>query len=71
MPAHPQVRLLAATVSLLNALNHDRTRFGALIGSAVPDGWPEFPEAIGFALEQLQQGRGEGAEEQNSHRSPA
>ncbi|MEA4943988.1 MAG: hypothetical protein VB080_06055 [Propionicimonas sp.] len=60
MPAHPQVRLLAATVSLLNVLDHDRTRFGALIGSAVPDGWPEFPEAIGFALEQLQQGRGEG-----------
>ena len=35
---------------LLNALNDDRTQFGELIGSPVPDGWPEFPEAIGFTL---------------------
>ena len=32
----------------------DRARFGELIGSPVPDGWPEFPEAIGFTLEHLQ-----------------
>ena len=50
----PQVRLVPATVPLLNALNEDRTRFSALIGSPVPDGWPEFPEAIGFTLEHLQ-----------------
>ena len=25
-----------------------------MIGSPVPDGWPEFPEAIGFTLEHLQ-----------------
>jgi [ribosomal protein S5]-alanine N-acetyltransferase len=51
--AHPQVRLIPATVPLLDALNDDRARFGELIGSAVPEGWPEFPEAIGFTLEHL------------------
>jgi ribosomal-protein-alanine N-acetyltransferase len=53
MSFRPQVRLLAATEPLLNALNDNRTRFGELIGSPVPDGWPEFPEAIGFTLEHL------------------
>ena len=38
---------------LLAALNQDRARFGELIGSPVPDGWPEFPEAIGFTLDHL------------------
>jgi RimJ/RimL family protein N-acetyltransferase len=41
-------------VPLLHALNDDRSLFGELIGSPVPDGWPEFPEAIGFTLEHLQ-----------------
>jgi len=50
----PQVRLVPATVPLLRALQADRARFGELIGSAVPDGWPEFPEAIAFTLEHLQ-----------------
>lgn len=54
MSSHPQVRLVSATVLLLNALNKDRTLFCELIGSPVPDGWPEFPEAIGFTLEHLQ-----------------
>jgi len=53
MSVHPQVRLVPATVALLNALNEDRTVFGELIGSSVPDGWPEFPEAIGFTLDRL------------------
>ena len=53
MSSRPQVRLVPATVPLLDALNDDRTRFGELIGSTVPDGWPEFPEAIGFTLEHL------------------
>ena len=55
MPDRPPVRLVPATVPLLNALNEDRTLFGALIGSPVPDGWPAFPEAIGFTLKYLQQ----------------
>jgi len=54
MSSQPQVSLVAATEPLLNALNDSRTLFGELIGSSVPDGWPEFPEAIGFALERLQ-----------------
>ena len=53
MSFHPQVRLVAATVPLLNALKDDRTLFSELVGSSVPDGWPEFPEAIGFTLEHL------------------
>ena len=53
MSLHPQVRLVPATVPLLDALNDDPSRFGELIGSSVPDGWPEFPEAIGFTLDQL------------------
>ena len=53
MSTQPQVRLLAASEPLLSALTDSRGRFGELIGSAVPDGWPEFPEAIGFTLERL------------------
>jgi RimJ/RimL family protein N-acetyltransferase len=53
MTSRPQVRLLAATVPLLNALNEDRSLFAELVGSPVPNGWPEFPEAIGFTLEHL------------------
>jgi RimJ/RimL family protein N-acetyltransferase len=48
-----RVRLVSATLPLLNALNEDRALFSELIGSPVPDGWPEFPEAIGFTLEHL------------------
>ena len=53
MTSDPQVRLVPTTVRLLTALTDDRTRFGELIGSAAPDGWPEFPEAIGFTLGHL------------------
>ena len=54
MSLQPRVRLVPATVPLLNALNEDRSLFSEMIGSPVPDGWPEFPEAIGFTLEHLQ-----------------
>ena len=54
MSCDPQVRLVPATVPLLNALNEDRILFCELIGSPVPRGWPEFPEAIGFTLQHLQ-----------------
>ena len=53
MVSHPRVRLVPATVQLLTALNEDRARFGELIGSPAPDGWPEFPEAIDSTLEHL------------------
>ena len=54
MVYRPQVGLVSATVPLLNALNEDRSVFGELMGSPVPDGWPEFPEAISFTREHLQ-----------------
>jgi [ribosomal protein S5]-alanine N-acetyltransferase len=54
MSLEPRVRLVPATVPLLNALNDDRALFGELMGSPVPDAWPEFPEAIAFTLEHLQ-----------------
>jgi ribosomal-protein-alanine N-acetyltransferase len=54
MSSRPQVVLVPATVPLLTALEEDRTLFRELVGSPVPDGWPEFPEAIGFTLEHLQ-----------------
>jgi RimJ/RimL family protein N-acetyltransferase len=50
------VRLVPATVPLLRALRDDPARFSESIGSPVPDGWPEFPEAIGFTLEHLERG---------------
>jgi RimJ/RimL family protein N-acetyltransferase len=53
MVSRPQVRLLAATEELLSALKGDRALFSELVGSPVPDGWPEFPEAIDFTLEHL------------------
>jgi [ribosomal protein S5]-alanine N-acetyltransferase len=54
MSSDPQVRLVPATVRLLNALKDDPARLAELIGSPVPDGWPEFPEAIGFTLAHLE-----------------
>lgn len=54
MSVHPQIRLVAATVPLLKALNDDHSLFRELVGSPVPSGWPEFPEAIAFTLEHLQ-----------------
>lgn len=53
MPHRPQVRLVPATIPLLTALREDRARFGVLIGSTAPEGWPEFPEAVDFTLEHL------------------
>ena len=50
----PEVRLVAATVPLLEALTTDPATFSEMIGSPVPDGWPEFPEAIPSTLDFLQ-----------------
>ena len=54
MARYQQVRLVAATVPLLETLNDDPALFGELVGSPVPRGWPEFPEAVTFTLEHLQ-----------------
>jgi [ribosomal protein S5]-alanine N-acetyltransferase len=53
MPTRPRIRLVPATVPLLTALQEDPARFAELIGSPVPAGWPEFPEAVPFTLEHL------------------
>jgi RimJ/RimL family protein N-acetyltransferase len=54
------MRLLPATIEHLVALQSDPSAFGRLIGSAVPDGWPEFPESIGFTLDRLREHPDEG-----------
>jgi [ribosomal protein S5]-alanine N-acetyltransferase len=54
------MRLLPATVEHLVALQSDSTAFGRLIGSPVPDGWPEFPESIVFTLDRLREQPDEG-----------
>lgn len=55
MVATPRVRLVAATLPLLQALRDEPEGFAALIGSPVPDGWPEFPEAIDFTRARLRE----------------
>ena len=54
------MRLLPATLEHLLALQTDPTAFGRLIGSPVPEGWPEFPESIGFTLDRLREHPDEG-----------
>jgi RimJ/RimL family protein N-acetyltransferase len=56
MSSAPQVRLVTATEPLLQALDADRARFGEMMGSPAPDGWPEFPESIAFTLDRLRRG---------------
>ncbi len=50
-----EVVLLPATVEHLVALQSDPTAFGCLIGSAVPGGWPQFPESVEFTLARLRE----------------
>ncbi|ULE35579.1 N-acetyltransferase [Mycobacterium sp. IDR2000157661] len=45
--------MVPATVEYLQALQSDPAGFGLLIGSAVPAGWPEFGESIGFSIDRL------------------
>ena len=54
-----RVSLVPATVPLLTALRDDPPAFAELIGSPVPHGWPEFPEAIDFTLAHLQDSPGD------------
>ena len=51
--ATPVVRLLSATVEHLEARRDDPESFAALVGSAVPDGWPEFGEMVDFTVRRL------------------
>jgi [ribosomal protein S5]-alanine N-acetyltransferase len=49
------VVLVPATVEHLLALQSDPSEFARLIGSAVPEGWPEFPESIDFTMARLRE----------------
>jgi RimJ/RimL family protein N-acetyltransferase len=51
----PEVELVPATVELLHTLHTDRTAFGTVMGSPVPEGWPEFPESIEFTIAKLRE----------------
>lgn len=50
MSSNPRIRLVPATARLLLALRDDPGTFADALGSPVPAGWPEFPEAIEAAL---------------------
>jgi ribosomal-protein-alanine N-acetyltransferase len=48
------VRIIPATPTHLSAYLQDPQHLATLLGSPVPEGWPEFPEAIPFTLEVLE-----------------
>ena len=47
------VRIIPATHVHLEAFVRDRQELSELLGSSIPEGWPEFPEAIPHTLEVL------------------
>lgn len=49
------MRLVAATLEWLEALQSDTAEFARLIGGPVPAGWPEFPESIEFTIDRLRE----------------
>lgn len=53
MTEAPDIVVLPATVEHLTVLRADREAFGELLGSAVPEGWPHFPEAIDATIDTL------------------
>ena len=48
-----RVRLLTATPEHFAAHARSRDELAELLGSPLPDGWPEFPEAFDFTAERL------------------
>ena len=50
------MRAVPVTAPQLEALERDPAEFERLIGSSIPAGWPEFPEAIGHTLSALRDG---------------
>lgn len=57
----PDVELVPATVELLQALHTDPAAFGTIIGSPVPQRWPQFPESIEFTIAKLRENPGDHA----------
>jgi RimJ/RimL family protein N-acetyltransferase len=50
----PDIELVLATAEHLRAHQRSRSELGEVLGTDLPDGWPEFPEAIDFTLAQLE-----------------
>jgi RimJ/RimL family protein N-acetyltransferase len=50
----PDIELVLVTAEHLRAYQRSRSELGEMLGTEVPDGWPEFPEAIDFTLAQLE-----------------
>jgi ribosomal-protein-alanine N-acetyltransferase len=48
------VRIIPTTATHLSAYGLDPHHLATLLGSPIPDGWPEFPEAIPHTLEALE-----------------
>ena len=55
----PTVRIFPATVEHLAAYSRDPSELSLMLGSPLPVGWPEFPEAIPHTIEVLEEGPGE------------
>jgi len=49
------VTIVPATIEGLEAFQRDPAEFVAFLKSPVPDGWPEFPEAIEFTVDKLRE----------------
>jgi len=49
-----RIRLITATSTHLTAFLRDPQELASLLGSALPGGWPEFPEAIPNTLDELE-----------------
>ncbi|MEC4613029.1 GNAT family N-acetyltransferase [Tsukamurella tyrosinosolvens] len=56
MTSSTTVRVVPATATQLEALHREPAEFERLIGAPIPDGWPEFPEAIEHTLAVLRNG---------------
>lgn len=57
--AAPNITLVLATADHLRALARSHAELGEVLGLTIPDGWPEFPEAIGFTLARLDEHPGQ------------
>lgn len=53
------ISVVPATAHDLEAFQRDSAEFAARIGSPVPAGWPEFPEAVEFTVDKLRSNPGE------------
>jgi RimJ/RimL family protein N-acetyltransferase len=49
------VTLLPVTLAHLDAYRTEPAELGMMLRSSIPDGWPEFPEAIDFTAQKLRE----------------